>query len=141
MFTRTTSSFSLLTLAGILAGCSSAAQFGDDAIRVSSFGRVQATPFMDVVNEEACRENLLRAVGFTHQTMAVTDGVQVSQTYQCHAERIVAQVNLKNLTGVPMQCVAQTEESEFGANVGPYGFASFEYSFVRGTNHSCFELG
>lgn len=137
----TRTSLSVLAMASLLASCASAAQLGDDAIRVSSFGRVQATPFTDVIKQEECRETLLRAVGFTHQSLAITEGVQIKQAYHCEAERIVARVNLKNLTGAPMQCVARTEDAEFAARVGPYGLASFEYSFVHGANHTCFELG
>lgn len=141
MTNRPQTSLSVLVMAGFLASCTSAAQLGDDAIRVSSFGRVQATPFMDVIKQEECRETLLRAVGFTHQSLGVTEGVQIKQVYHCEAERIVARVNLKNLTGAPMQCVAQTEDAEFAAQVGPYGLAAFEYSFARGAHYSCFELG
>ena len=134
-------SLAVLLLVGPLASCTSAARLTDEALRTGSFGRIQATPFMDVIHEQNCRETLLRTVGFTKQTLAVTEGVQVSQVYHCRAERIVAKVNLKNLTGAEMQCVARTEDSETGARIGPYGVANFEYSFARGASHSCFNIG
>lgn len=118
-------------------GCTNAAQFGDGAIRKASFGRVQATPFMDFVNTEQCRESLTQAVGFTHQTQTVTEGVQIVQSFECDADRMIAHVTLKNLNAYTMQCIARTEEGEFAAVVEPFGFASFDYTFRHSSSHAC----
>lgn len=122
---------------GILGGCASAAQFGDGAIRATTLGRIQATPFMDFVDTEACRETLTQTIGFTHETQSVTNGVHITQAFQCDADRVLASVSLKNLNPYPMHCVARTEAAEHGSIVEPYGFARFEYAFRSSTSHSC----
>lgn len=122
---------------GMAMGCTNAAQFGDGAIRKASFGRVQATPFMDFVNTEQCRESLTQAVGFTHQTQTVTEGVQIVQSFECDADRMIAHVTLKNLNAYTMQCIARTEEGEFAAVVEPFGFARFDYTFRHSSSHAC----
>ena len=123
-----------------LASCSTAAQLTDDAIQRASFGRIDATPFTDIIEVEKCRDRLARAVGFTHQSTAVMNGVHVTQVYHCKAERVVSRVNLKNLNGHPMQCVAQTEDQQVGAQMGPYGVAHFEYSYAEHASQTCFSI-
>lgn len=130
-----------IALAGAMGGCATAAKLGDDAIREGSFGRIQATPFMDVVNERSCKTALDHAMGFSKQSLAVVNGVQVKQAYHCEAERVVARVSLKNLTATPMQCVADTDLAQSGVRVGPYGVAQYEYAYVQVASHTCFGLG
>ncbi|MEM7330006.1 MAG: hypothetical protein AAF437_14790 [Pseudomonadota bacterium] len=125
------------TLVLALAACTSAAKFGDTAIRTGSLGRVQATPFMDFVNTEQCRDTLTQAIGFTHQTQTVTNGVQIVQSFQCDADHIVARVSLKNLNAYTMQCVTRTEDGEHASVVEPFGFARFEYAFQQSSSHAC----
>lgn len=134
---------SLITLfsIGLFSGCTSAAQFGDGAIRTSTLGRIQATPFMDVVDTEACRKSLTQSIGFTHKTQSVSNGVHVTQAYRCDADRVLASVSLKNMNAYPMQCVARTEDAEHGSVVEPYGFARFDYAFRTATSHSCVTIG
>ena len=126
---------------GVLASCTSAAQFGDGAIRTSTLGRIQATPFMDVVDTEACRKALTQTIGFPHKTQSVTNGVHVTQAYRCDADRVLASVSLKNLNPYPMKCVARTEDAQHGSVVEPYGFARFEYAFRTATSHNCVTIG
>ncbi|MEL6859725.1 MAG: hypothetical protein AAFO74_15155 [Pseudomonadota bacterium] len=123
----------------ILSGCNSAAQLSEHALQRASFGRINATPFTDLLEGEKCRDRLEHAVGFTQQSIAVKNGVQVTQDYHCKAERIVSRVNLKNLNGHAMHCMAQTEDNEVGVTVGPYGMAHFEYSFAERASQMCFE--
>ncbi|MEL7109179.1 MAG: hypothetical protein AAGJ68_08650 [Pseudomonadota bacterium] len=134
----TITSLALLTLT---ASCAGAAQFGDDAIRKTSFGRIQATPFMDFVNTETCRDSLTQAIGFTHQTQTVTNGVQVVQSFECRSEEIVARVTLKNLNAFSMQCVTRTEDGEHASVVEPFGFARLEYAFHHSSSHACASIG
>ncbi|MEM9178715.1 MAG: hypothetical protein AAGA89_03350 [Pseudomonadota bacterium] len=131
---------SSLAIAGLTA-CAGAAQFGDDALRTTSLGRIQATPFMDFVHTEQCRDTLTQAIGFTHQTQTVTNGVQIVQSFQCDAENIVARVSLKNLNAYAMQCVTRTEDGEHASVVEPFGFARFEYAFQQSSSHACASLG
>lgn len=123
--------------AGFLASCASAAQFGDTAIRTSSLGRIQSTPFMDNVQAKQCQDTLTRTIGFTHRTQNVTNGVHITQDYRCDADRVIAHVSLKNLNPYAMQCVARTEDAEHGSLIEPFGFARFEYAFHFSTSHSC----
>ncbi|MEM6555936.1 MAG: hypothetical protein AAF642_08685 [Pseudomonadota bacterium] len=124
-----------------LTACVGAAQFGDDALRTTSLGRIQATPFMDFVDTEQCRETLTQAIGFTHQTQTVTNGVQIVQSFQCSADNIVARVSLKNLNPYTMQCVTRTEDGEHASVVEPFGFARFEYGFQQSSSHACATIG
>jgi len=126
---------------GFLSSCASAAQLGDSAIRASTLGQVQATPFMDLVDTEACRESLTRTIGFTHRTQSVSNGVHVTQAFQCDGDRVLASVSLKNLNPYPVQCVARTEDSEHGSVVEPYGFARFDYAFRDASSYSCAMIG
>lgn len=125
----------------VLPGCIGAAKFGDDALRTTSLGRVQATPFMDFVHTEQCRETLTRAIGFTHETRTVTNGVQIVQSFQCNADNIVARVSLKNLNPYTMQCVTRTEDGEHASVVEPFGFARLEYAFRQSSSHACATVG
>ena len=134
---RTRSSLIVLISLGFLGSCASAAHFGDSAIRTTTLGRIQATPFMDFIDTETCRETLTQTIGFTHQTQSVTNGVHVTQAFQCDADHVLASVSLKNLNPYPMHCVARTEGAEHGSVVEPYGFARFEYAFRNSTSHSC----
>ncbi|MEL6826123.1 MAG: hypothetical protein AAFN91_07750 [Pseudomonadota bacterium] len=124
-----------------LTACVGAAQFGDDALRTTSLGRIQATPFMDFVDTEQCRETLTQAIGFTHQTQTVTNGVQIVQSFQCIEDNIVARVSLKNLNPYTMQCVTRTEDGEHASVVEPFGFARFEYGFQQSSSHACATIG
>jgi hypothetical protein len=130
-----------LATLSLLCGCTNAAKLGDGTLRKASFGRVQATPFMDFVNTEACRDSLTQAIGFTHKTQTVTRGVQIVQVFECEADRVIAHVTLKNLNAYTMQCIARTEEGEFAAIVEPYGFARFDYAFRQSSSHACAEIG
>ncbi|MEL7031222.1 MAG: hypothetical protein AAGL97_10620 [Pseudomonadota bacterium] len=123
------------------AACAGAAKFGDDALRTTSLGRVQATPFMDFVHTEQCRETLTQAIGFTHETRTVTNGVQIVQSFQCNADNIVARVSLKNLNPHAMQCVTRTEDGEHASVVEPFGFARLEYAFQQSSSHACATVG
>lgn len=134
------SCLSALAIAG-LSACAGAAKFGDDALRTTSLGRVQATPFMDFVHTEQCRETLTQAIGFTHETRTVTNGVQIVQSFQCNADNIVAQVSLKNLNPYTMQCVTRTEDGEHASVVEPFGFARLEYAFQKSSSHACATVG
>lgn len=125
----------------VLTACVGAAQFGDQAIRTTSLGRVQATPFMDFVHTEQCRDTLTQAIGFTHQTQTVTEGVQIVQSFQCDADSIIARVSLKNLNPYTMQCVTRTESGEHASVVEPFGFARFEYAFQHSSSHACATIG
>ena len=133
----------LLTVSALtaLTACVGAAQFGDKALRTTSLGRIEATPFMDFVHTEQCRETLTQAIGFTHQTQTVTNGVQIVQSFQCSADDIIARVSLKNLNPYTMQCVTRTEDGERAAVVEPFGFARFEYAFQQSSSHACVMLG
>lgn len=135
-----TSLSSIIGLAGLTA-CVGAAQFGDDTLRTTSLGRIQATPFMDFVHTEQCRETLTQAIGFTHQTQTVANGVQIVQSFQCNAADIVARVSLKNLNPYTMQCVTRTEDGEHASVVEPFGFARFEYAFQQSSSHACATIG
>lgn len=130
-----------LAALSLLTGCTNAAQFGDNTLRKASFGRVQATPFMDFVNTEQCRDSLTQAIGFTHQTQTVTDGVQIVQAFECEADQVIAHVTLKNLNAYTMQCIARTEDGEYAAIVEPYGFARFDYVFRHSSSHACAVAG
>ena len=141
MTDRIRPSLTIFVSIGLLSSCASAAQFGDGAIRTSTLGRVQATPFMDLVDTQACRDALTQSIGFTHKTQSVTNGVHITQAYRCDADRVLASVSLKNLNPHPMKCVARTEEFEHGSVVEPYGFARFEYAFRTATSHNCVTIG
>ena len=136
--------FTKLTIAAsifVTSSCTGAARFGDDAIRKTSFGRIQATPFMDFVNTEECRSALTQAIGFTHQTQTVTNGVQVVQSFECDADEVIARVTLKNLNAYSMQCVTRTEDGEHASVVEPFGFARLEYAFHHSSSHACASIG
>ena len=136
--------FTTLTMLASLifaSSCASAAQFGDDAIRKTSFGRIQATPFMDYVNTEDCRNSLTQAIGFTHQTQTVINGVQVVQSFECRSDEVIARVTLKNLNAFSMQCVTRTEDGEHASVVEPFGFARLEYAFQHSSSHACASIG
>jgi len=96
---------------------------------------------MDFVDTESCREALTQTIGFTHQTQSVTNGVHVTQAFQCDANQVRASVSLKNLNPYPMQCVTRTEDAEHGAVVEAYGFARFEYGFQDATSYTCLTVG
>ena len=130
-----------LAVTGLVSGCISAAQFGDDSLRKGSFGRIQATPFMDFVNTEQCRDSLTQAIGFTHQTRSVTNGVQIVQAFECQADHIRANVTLKNLNAYSMQCITRTEDGEYASIVEPLGFARFDYAFQQSSSHACASIG
>ena len=139
---KTTRTFFLgLAALSVLGGCTNAAKLGDSTLRKASFGRVQATPFMDFVNTETCRDSLTQAIGFTHQTQTVTHGVQIVQAFECEADLVIAHVTLKNLNAYTMQCIARTEEGEFAAVVEPYGFARLDYAFRQSSSHACAVVG
>lgn len=123
----------------VLAGCTTAASVSENALRRASFHRIQATPFTDQIDAKACRQSLDQAYGFPRNSLAIKEGVQVSQDYSCKGEVIVAQVTLKNLNPHPMYCAAFTETDEIGAWVGPGGTSFFEYSFVDAASYDCFE--
>lgn len=139
---KTTPTFFLgLVTLSLLSGCTNAAKIGDSTLRKASFGQVKATPFMDFINTEECRDSLTQAIGFTHKTQTVTHGVQIVQEFECDADRVIANVTLKNLNAYTMQCIARTEEGEFAAIVEPYGFARFDYAFRQSSSHACAVVG
>lgn len=124
----------------LLAGCATSARIGDDVLRKSSFGRVQATPFSDMIAADECRDSLTRTLGFKHQTLSVSNGVQVTQDYRCEAETVIATVSLRNRNRHPVVCIAQTDKGEHSAYVGASGVAHFEYAYRHSASHKCFQV-
>ena len=123
----------------LLAGCETAAGVSEDALRLASFNRIQATPFTDRLDAKDCRESLDQMFGFPRSSLDVKHGVQISQAYSCDGKTVLAQVTLKNLNDQPMYCAAFTESAETGAWVGPRGVAMFEYAFNETRNYDCFD--
>ncbi|MEO1305198.1 MAG: hypothetical protein AAFV37_09490 [Pseudomonadota bacterium] len=124
-----------------LAGCASAAQFGDEAIRRGTMDRVSATPFTTLVESQDCRERLTPKFGIQNGALAVYDGVQVAQTFTCEGPDLTAHVSLKNLTAKPMYCYTVSDDRGIGAWVGPNGVAFYEYAFQFDASHACSETG
>lgn len=127
-------------LASVLAGCTTAASVSEDALRRATFNRIQATPFTDRIDAKACRQSLDQAYGFPRKSLAIKEGVQVSQAYSCKGQEIIAKVSLKNLNPHPMYCAAFTETDEIGVWVGPSGISVFEYSFADAVSYDCFKV-
>ena len=120
-----------------LPACESAAGLGDDAIRFASYGRVQATPFMDAQNKKTCQAALKQALGFPKEARAMKNGVMVVQSFQCEAERIVAKVSLNNHSTKPMYCFAETEDTVEGVRIAPMSMGYFEYSYAESAYQDC----
>lgn len=122
----------------ILSGCAAAAGLSEDAVRVASFNRIQATPFTDRMDAKACQAALDEVFGFPRTSLDVKHGVRISQAYACEGSKVTAKVRLKNLNDFPMYCSAMTEASEAGTWVGPHGVAFFEYAFTETRDYDCF---
>ncbi|NQY39540.1 MAG: hypothetical protein HRT80_05505 [Henriciella sp.] len=122
-----------------LSGCSTAADVSENAIRLASFNRIQATPFTDRIDAKDCQASLDEVFGFPRTSLDVKRGVRVSQAYSCDGRNVVSKVRLRNLNNHPMYCGALTESSEAGTWVGPQGVAFFEYAFAESRTYDCFE--
>ena len=122
---------------GLLSGCSTAANIGDDALRVASVGRVQATPFADILHGNDCRAGLDTAYGFPRESRGMKNGVFVVQSFSCRGDRINAKVSLTNHSGEPMYCFAQTETAQPGVWVAPQSAGFFEYTYADRAYHDC----
>jgi len=129
--------FTSLVAAFTLASCESVAVMGDDALRKVSYGRIQATPFMDARETKECRTALVQALGFPKESRAMKNGVMVVQSFDCKAERIVAKVSLTNHNATPMFCFAETEDAIEGVRVAPKGVSYFEYSYAQSAYQDC----
>lgn len=125
--------FGLITLSA----CSTAASVGDETLRRASLGRIQASPFTDIVETQNCRDTLDAAYGFTRESRAMKNGVFVVQTYDCQANRIVASVSLNNYTADPVYCFAETEDGIDGVSVAPKAIGYFEYSYTVQAYQAC----
>jgi uncharacterized lipoprotein YehR (DUF1307 family) len=123
-----------------LAACESTASLSEEAIRRVSFDRIQATPFTDQLDAKKCRASLDQAFGFPRSSLAVKNGVKVSQDYTCKGKTIIAKVSLTNLNDHTMYCAATSEIRETGAMVGPHGVAFLEYAFLDATTYDCFDV-
>lgn len=139
---RNRKAFAMISAAGAamlmtLSACETAAEFGDDALRVGSRGHIQATPFMDAINAKSCRENLTQSLGFPRESRAMKNGVMVVQNFDCEAERVIAKVSLTNRSNDPMYCFAETETSISGTYLPPMGVGFFEYSFTDSAWQDC----
>ena len=126
-----------LLIAIALPACETAAGLGDDAIRMATYGRIQATPFTDAQNKKTCQAALVQALGFPKESRAMRNGVMVVQSYDCKAERVVAKVSLTNHTSEPMFCFAETEGEVAGVLVAPRGVSYFEYSYSNSAYQDC----
>ncbi len=126
-----------LVAAFALVSCETAAVMGDDALRKVSYGRIQATPFMDARETKECRTALVQALGFPKESRGMKNGVMVVQSFDCKAERIVARVSLTNHNATPMFCFAETEEALEGVRVAPNGVSYFEYSYAQSAYQDC----
>ena len=120
-----------------LTACESAAVLGDDAIRLASYGRIQATPFSDAQNKKACQAALVQALGFPKESRAMKNGVMVVQSFDCKATQIVARVSLTNHTSEPMFCFAETENQVAGVRVAPRSVSTFEYAYSESAYQDC----
>lgn len=125
----------------LLAGCHHAAHATDEALHTVSFGRISATPFADQMDAEACRKALTRAIGFTHTTHKMSNGVQVVEAFRCDADQVIVEVGLKNRNAYPMQCTAALGLDGSGAWVGAHSVAAYEYAFEPGMSQTCFAAG
>jgi len=114
----------------LLSACATAASTGDDAIRIASFGRIQATPFTDTLETRDCREALDATYGFSRESRGMKNGVFIVQTYDCEADRVVARVSLKNYSERPMSCFAETDTGRHDVTMAPGSLGFFEYSFA-----------
>ncbi|MFN3214074.1 MAG: hypothetical protein ACE37M_13300 [Henriciella sp.] len=123
-----------------LAGCETTASLSEAAIRRASFDRVHATPFTDQLDAKKCRASLDQAFGFPRSSLAVRNGVKVTQDYACKGKTIIAKVSLTNLNDHTMYCAATTETGESGAMVGPHGVAFLEYGFLNAVTYDCFDV-
>ncbi|MEO0606835.1 MAG: hypothetical protein AAFY82_01290 [Pseudomonadota bacterium] len=129
----------LAIMTGLIAltGCQSAAEFGDDAIRVGSYGHIQATPFMDAVQAKSCRDSLTQTLGFPRESRGMKNGVMVVQNFECKAEQVVAKVSLTNRSETAMYCFAETETDTSGVYLPPLGVGFFEYAFKHSAWQDC----
>lgn len=139
---RNGKSFAIISAAGAammmtLSACETAAEFGDDALRVGSRGHIQATPFMDAIHAKSCRDSLTETLGFPKQSRAMKNGVMVVQNFDCEAERVIAKVSLTNRSDAPMYCFAETETNISGVYLPPMGVGFFEYSFTDSAWQDC----
>lgn len=127
-----------VSLGGLaMTACATAASVGDGAIRVASIGRVQATPFSDILEAKDCRAALTATYGYARESRAMKNGVFVVQTYDCAADGITARVSLNNYTSDPMFCFASTENAMPGIWVAPQSVGFFEYSFAETAYQDC----
>lgn len=136
---KTLQSFFAVPIGMLLSGCAATAGISEDAIRLASLNRIQATPFTDRLDAKNCQAALDQAFGFPRSSLDVKRGVRVSQVYSCEGSNVIAKVSLKNLNDHPMYCGAVTESSEAGTWVGPQGVAFFEYAFAETRNYDCFQ--
>jgi len=120
-----------------LGACSTAASAGDDALRLASLGRIQATPFTDRVDAQDCRTALVATYGFVRESRAMKNDVFVVQSFDCKAARVVASVSLKNYSSNPMHCFAETEDGVYGVTVAPNAAGYFEYSYAAQAYQNC----
>ena len=117
--------------------CASSASLGDQAINYASFGRIQSTPFTDIIDGRTCRDALKRSLGFTTQTRTMRNGVYFLQDFRCRGDEVHVRASLQNTTADPMLCYAQTESAAQGTWIGPNGMAFFEYAFTSSADYNC----
>lgn len=120
-----------------LSGCATAATAGDGALRMASFGSIQATPFTDTIDTQDCRAALDATYGFVRESRAMKNGVFVVQAFDCKAARVVASVSLKNYSEDPMYCFVETENGVQGVSLAPEAAGYFEYSYAAQARQDC----
>ena len=130
--------YSLVTLA--VCSCATAASTGDDVIRKASFGRIQATPFVDHLQAKDCRSSLESTYGFTRESRAMKNGVFVVETFDCKADLVVVGVSLSNYTTGPMRCYAETDKGTAEVTIAPKGAGFFEYAYSTEAFQTCESL-
>ena len=123
-----------------LGACESTASLSEEAIRRVSFDRIQATPFTDQLDAKKCRASLDQAFGFPRSSLAVKNGVKVSQDFSCKGQNVIAKVSLTNLNDHTMYCAAASKTGETGVMVGPNGVAFLEYAFIDASTYDCFDV-
>ncbi len=121
----------------MLSACATAASIGDDAVQIASVGRVDATPFSDILKTKNCRAALDSTFGFARESRGMKNGVFVVQAFDCKADRIVANVSLNNYAPQAMFCFAQTESGRIGSWIAPESVGFFEYSYANHAYLDC----
>ena len=130
-------SLNMVVALSLLSACATAATAGAAGLRMASMGRIQATPFSDQIATRSCRDELTKAIGFTHQTHAEHNGVYAVQSFECRANQLFATVSLNNRSDDPMFCFAESDVGIQGVHVPPRGVGFFEYSFSHSAHQSC----